>query len=88
MGSFYHKTIFSLVDDGVDRPEPREGTVPEPSEYMCLVRARSKSKKLSTVVKHEDVPRFMEVLGKTMKSNMDGLKKVKKTKNKSKAALG
>lgn len=43
---------------------------------------------LSTVIKQHDVPKFMELFGKVMKSNMDGLKKVKKTKNKAKAAQG
>lgn len=43
---------------------------------------------LSTVVKQHDVPKFMELFSKVMKSNMDGLKKIKKTKNKTKAAQG
>uniref|UniRef100_A0A1B0CS58 Integrator complex subunit 11 n=2 Tax=Lutzomyia longipalpis TaxID=7200 RepID=A0A1B0CS58_LUTLO len=45
--------------DGNDRPQPREGRprLPEPEEYMCLIRAKSKTHKLSTVVKRSDVPR-------------------------------
>jgi signal recognition particle subunit SRP14 len=43
---------------------------------------------LSTVIKSEDVPRIMESFGKIMKASMDGLKKVKRVKNKSKAAQG
>ncbi|XP_063705046.1 signal recognition particle 14 kDa protein [Culicoides brevitarsis] len=81
-------TITLKRYDGNDKPTPKEGTLPKPEEYMCLIRAKSKSKKLSTVVKQHDVPKFMELFGKVMKSNMDGLKKVKKTKNKAKAAQG
>lgn len=76
------------IDDGSERPKPREGVVPEPSEYLCLIRARSKSRKISTVVNQNEVPKFMELFGKSLKTNMDGLKKIKKTKNKGKAAQG
>uniref|UniRef100_U5EM27 Signal recognition particle 14 kDa protein n=1 Tax=Corethrella appendiculata TaxID=1370023 RepID=U5EM27_9DIPT len=83
-------TITLKRYDGNDKPTPREGrpALPKPEEYMCLIRAKSKNKKLSTVVKHNDVGRVMESYGKIMKSNMDGLKKVKKNKNKSKAVQG
>ncbi|XP_075148748.1 signal recognition particle 14 [Haematobia irritans] len=76
--------------NGHDRPKPREGNpaLPEPEEYMCLMRAQSKSKKISTVVKHEDVPKMMTMYAQFMKSNMDGLKRVKKVKSKAKAAKG
>ena len=75
-----------ITDDGNDRPEPREGRepLPQPEENMCLIRAKSKRKKLSTVVKHDDVGRVMESYAKIMKASMDGLKKVKKTKSKPK----
>lgn len=43
---------------------------------------------LSTVVKHTNVPKMMEEYSKVMKSSMDGLKRVKKVKNKAKAAQG
>jgi signal recognition particle subunit SRP14 len=49
---------------------------------------KAKNKKLSTVVNKSDLPRFMEQYGKIMKANMDGLKKVKRVKNKSKALQG
>uniref|UniRef100_A0A1B0DFS1 Signal recognition particle 14 kDa protein n=2 Tax=Phlebotomus papatasi TaxID=29031 RepID=A0A1B0DFS1_PHLPP len=76
--------------DGNDRPQPREGRpkLPEPEEYMCIIRAKSKNKKLSTVVKRSDVPRVMENYARVMKICMDGLKRVKKVKTKAKAAQG
>ncbi|XP_040167214.1 signal recognition particle 14 kDa protein [Anopheles arabiensis] len=76
--------------DGHDRPKPREGKppLPTPAEYSCLIRARSGAKKLSTVVKRDEVAKFMESYSKVLKSSMDGLKKVKKVKNKAKAAQG
>lgn len=79
--------IYIFLDDGHDRPTPRAGrpALPPPEEYRCLVRAQSKSKKLSTIVRQDDVPRIMEGYAKLMKSSMDGLKKVKKVKNKAKA---
>lgn len=79
-----------ILDNGIDKPKPREGRPPhpEPKEMFCLVRMKSKSKKLSTVVSKKDLPKFMELYGKIMKANMDGLKKVKRVKNKSKALQG
>ncbi|XP_037947219.1 signal recognition particle 14 kDa protein [Teleopsis dalmanni] len=76
--------------NGHDRPIPREGKppLPEPDTYMCLMRAQSKSKKISTIVRQEDVPTMMSLYGQFMKSNMDGLKRVKKVKSKAKAAKG
>ncbi|XP_001658168.2 signal recognition particle 14 kDa protein [Aedes aegypti] len=76
--------------DGHDRPKPRDGKppLPKPAEYQCLIRARSRSKKLSTVVRHDEVAKFMESYSKVLKSSMDGLKKIKKVKNKAKAAQG
>ncbi|KFB45561.1 signal recognition particle, 14kD, putative [Anopheles sinensis] len=76
--------------DGNDRPKPREGKapLPIPAEYSCLIRARSRAQKLSTVVKRDEVAKFMESYSKVLKSSMDGLKKVKKVKNKAKAAQG
>ncbi|GAB0093595.1 Signal recognition particle 14 kDa protein [Sergentomyia squamirostris] len=76
--------------DGNDKPQPREGhpRLPQPDEYMCLIRAKSKNKKLSTVVKKNDVPRVMENYARIMKICMDGLKRVKKVKSKAKAAQG
>ncbi|EDW16531.1 signal recognition particle 14 kDa protein isoform X1 [Drosophila mojavensis] len=74
--------------DGHDRPVPREGRkpLPKPETYMCLMRAQFKSKKISTVVRQEDVPTMMAMYSQFMKSKMDGLKRVKKVKAKAKAA--
>lgn len=81
--------IIFPADDGHDKPKPREGKPPLPiSEYKCLIRAQSKSKKLSTVVNQNEIMKFMEAYGKVMKTSMDGLKKVKKLKTKSKVAHG
>lgn len=47
--------IFSIpktTDDGNDKPEPREGSLPKPEEYMCLIRAKSKSKKVRKVTNY------------------------------------
>lgn len=76
--------------NGQNRPKPREGRpdLPEPEVFLCLMRAQAKSKKISTIVRQEDVPRMMNMYGQFMKSNMDGLKRVKKAKSKSKATKG
>ncbi|XP_004523312.1 signal recognition particle 14 kDa protein [Ceratitis capitata] len=76
--------------NGHDKPKPREGrpALPEPETYMCLMRAQTKSKKISTIVRQEDVPKMMNMYAQFMKSNMDGLKRVKKVKSKAKAAKG
>lgn len=75
------------TDDGRTRPIPRQSLppLPEPTSYQCLIRAQSRSAKLSTVVHPTDVARVMEQYARIMKSSMDGLKKVKKTKSKTKA---
>lgn len=79
-----------FIDDGIDKPKPREGkpTYPEPAENYCLIRMKAKNKKISTVVKKSDISKVMESYGKIMKANMDGLKKVKRPKNKTKALQG
>uniref|UniRef100_A0A1A9ULZ5 Signal recognition particle 14 kDa protein n=2 Tax=Glossina TaxID=44049 RepID=A0A1A9ULZ5_GLOAU len=76
--------------NGHDRPVPREGKppLPKPEEYMCLMRVHSKSKKISTVVRREDVPKMVTMYAQFMRSNLDGLKRVKKVKSKAKAAKG
>lgn len=87
---FLRETLFYILDDGIDKPKPREGKPqhPEPNENYCLIRMKAKNKKLSTVVKQTDITKFMESYGKIMKANMDGLKKVKRVKNKTKALQG
>jgi signal recognition particle subunit SRP14 len=73
--------------DGRTKPTPREGRkpLPEPSEYMCLIRAGLKNKKISTVVHPKDVNKFQQAYSSMLKGNLDGLKKLKKTKTKAKA---
>lgn len=79
--SVYHHVFFpdynlfisfaAIADDGHDRPTPREGKPPLPqSEFKCLIRAQSKSKKLSTVVNQNEIMKFMEAYGKVMKTSI------------------
>lgn len=82
-------TKSSLIsDDGIDKATPNSSSEPvESSENLCLIRMKAKSKKITTVVKATDVSKLMESYGKVMKANMDGLKKVKRVKNKSSKAM-
>ncbi|KAK8397764.1 hypothetical protein O3P69_004515 [Scylla paramamosain] len=83
--------------DGRTRPHPKPRRLkngkmskvtplPEPDEYSCLVRAKSKNKKISTVVSAADAMKFQLQFAQFLRSNMDGLKKEKKTKKKVKKA--
>ncbi|XP_021918252.1 signal recognition particle 14 kDa protein isoform X1 [Zootermopsis nevadensis] len=76
-----------LLDDGRTKPTPRDGKkpFPEPSEYMCLMRATLRNKKISTVVHPKEVNKFQQAYCNLLKGNLDGLKKLKKTKTKAKA---
>ncbi|KAJ8957665.1 hypothetical protein NQ318_017557 [Aromia moschata] len=73
--------------DGRDRPIPRPGKppLPEPAEHMCLVRAKFRSKKISTVIHQKDINKFQVAYSSLLKGNLDGLKKLKKPKTKTKA---
>uniref|UniRef100_A0A1B6GLV5 Signal recognition particle 14 kDa protein n=1 Tax=Cuerna arida TaxID=1464854 RepID=A0A1B6GLV5_9HEMI len=73
--------------DGISKPEPREGNkpLPEPTEYTCLIRAKVNNKKLATIVHSRDVNKFQLAYCNLLKGNLDGLKKLKKSKAKSKA---
>lgn len=77
--------LFS--DDGIDKPKPREGRPPHPvpQEHMCLVRAKFRSKKIATVIHQQDVNKFQVAYSSLLKGNLDGLKKLKKPKTKTKA---
>ena len=55
---------------------------PEPSEYMCIMRAVLKKDKISTIVHAKDVNKFQLAYCNLLKSNMDGLKRQKKQKTK------
>ncbi|CAG9861806.1 unnamed protein product [Phyllotreta striolata] len=72
--------------NGKNRPIPRAGKppLPEPQEQMCLVRARSKSKKIATVIHQKDINKFQVAYSNLLKGNLDGLKKLKKPKTKAK----
>uniref|UniRef100_A0A0A9XU48 Signal recognition particle 14 kDa protein n=1 Tax=Lygus hesperus TaxID=30085 RepID=A0A0A9XU48_LYGHE len=73
--------------DGRTKPTPKDKTkkLPEPSEYLCLLRASTNQKKISTVVHPKDVNKFQLAYCSLLRGNMDGLKKVKKAKPKTKA---
>ncbi|KAK5648261.1 hypothetical protein RI129_003153 [Pyrocoelia pectoralis] len=73
--------------DGRTRPIPREGRppLPEPQEHMCLIRAKLKTKKIATVVHQKDINKFQVAYSSLLKGNIDGLKKLKKMKTKTKA---
>ncbi|XP_043203986.1 signal recognition particle 14 kDa protein-like isoform X1 [Amphibalanus amphitrite] len=80
-------TVTMKRYDGRNRPEPRPGTknaaknpLPKPEQYQCLVRARLRQKKISTVVSGQNVEKFQEAYSKLMLSSMDSLKRVKKAK--------
>ncbi|MPC15605.1 Signal recognition particle protein [Portunus trituberculatus] len=86
-----------VPDDGRTRPHPKPRRLkngkmskvtplPEPDEYSCLVRAKSKKKKISTVISAADAMKFQLQFAQFLRSNMDGLKKEKKTKKKVKKA--
>ncbi|ENN70695.1 signal recognition particle 14 kDa protein [Dendroctonus ponderosae] len=65
-------------------PRPSKPPLPEPSEHMCLVRAKSRAKKIATVIHQKDVNKFQVAYSSLLKGNLDGLKKLKKSKAKSK----
>ncbi|XP_065167576.1 signal recognition particle 14 kDa protein [Atheta coriaria] len=73
--------------DGHNKPTPRAGRppLPEPTEYMCLIRAKSRTKKIATVVHQRDINKFQVAYSSLLKGNLDGLKKLKKPKTKTKA---
>lgn len=80
-----------ISDDGNNTATPVESkavnNLVDSSENLCLIRMKAKSKKITTVVKSTDVSKLMESYGKVLKANMDGLKKVKRIKNKSSKAM-
>lgn len=79
------KLIITHIDDGRTKPIPRGDNPPkEPEEYSCLFKAALRSKKLSTVVTAAQLADFQTAFSSTLRANMDGLKKTKKTKAKRK----
>lgn len=83
--NFVNTCVYT--DDGHDRPKPREGKppLPEPQENMCIVRAKSRTKKIATVIHQRDINKFQVAYSSLLKGNLDGLKKLKKPKAKTKA---
>ncbi|XP_034940019.1 signal recognition particle 14 kDa protein [Chelonus insularis] len=69
--------------NGHNKPVPREGRapLPKPTEYLCLVRASLRSKKISTVIHSKDVNKFQQAYWNLLKTNINGLKKLKKVKS-------
>ena len=67
---------------GKSKIPPASEPHPEPSEYMCLVRAVFKSEKISTVIHSKEINKFQLAYCNLLKSNMDGLKRQKKQKAK------
>ncbi|KAG8036498.1 hypothetical protein G9C98_003820 [Cotesia typhae] len=69
--------------NGHNKPEPRKGNppLPKPTEYLCLVRAKLHSKKISTVIHSKDVNKFQQAYWNLLKANINGLKKLKKVKS-------
>ena len=78
---FYRKYLVSFQFQNPKIP-PASEPHPEPSEYMCLVRAVFKNEKISTVVHSKEVNKFQLAYCNLLKSNMDGLKRQKKQKTK------
>jgi len=70
--------------DGRNKPKPRKGSVADPTEYKCLLRASLGNKKLSTVVNQKDVNKFHMAYTNLLKGYMDGLKKKDKKTGKTK----
>lgn len=75
-----------FADDGRTRPQPRDGSpaVKDP-QYKCLVRAQSRSKKISTVIEQYDVEKFSTAYSNLLKCSVNGLKRLKKPKKKAMA---
>ncbi|XP_011697130.1 PREDICTED: signal recognition particle 14 kDa protein [Wasmannia auropunctata] len=69
--------------NGHNKPVPRKGRppLPTPTEYLCLVRASLRNKKISTVIHSKDVNKFQQAYWNLLKTNVSGLKKLKKTKS-------
>ncbi|XP_026314859.1 signal recognition particle 14 kDa protein isoform X3 [Hyposmocoma kahamanoa] len=72
--------------DGRTKPEPRDGKpVIKNPQYKCLVRAQSRSKKISTVIEQTDVETFSTAYSNLLKTSVNGLKRLKKPKKKAMA---
>lgn len=82
-----NKHVFiPIPDDGRTKPTPRDGqpAVKNP-EYKCLIRAQSRSNKISTVIEQRDVEKFSTAYSNLLKTSVNGLKRLKKPKKKAMA---
>eukprot|EP00095_Tigriopus_kingsejongensis_P000829 maker-scaffold63_size435493-snap-gene-2.16 protein:Tk00829 transcript:maker-scaffold63_size435493-snap-gene-2.16-mRNA-1 annotation:"signal recognition particle 14 kda protein" len=64
-----------------DRPD-----LPPNGEYLCILRARLKNEKISSIVNSGDINQFQVAYCNLLRSNIDGLTRQKKVKTKKKAA--
>ncbi|KAG5315637.1 SRP14 protein, partial [Pseudoatta argentina] len=69
--------------NGHNKPVPRKGRppLPTPTEYLCLVRASLRNKKITTIIHSKDVNKFQQAYWNLLKTNISGLKKLKKAKS-------
>ncbi|KAF2362052.1 Signal recognition particle SRP14 subunit [Trinorchestia longiramus] len=59
--------------------------LPEPETYSCLLRARHRSKTISSVVKATEVVKYQAQFAQFLRSSMDGLRKEKKPRKRVKS---
>ena len=83
---------MTLAEKGKSQGRGKKNTQPEykyrsdsssleySGDYMCLIRAVYKNKKISCVVQARDINKFQLAYSSLLKSNMDGLKRHKKQK--------
>ncbi|XP_045527234.1 signal recognition particle 14 kDa protein [Pieris brassicae] len=79
-------TVTMKRYDGRKAPNPKGGLAITNPEYKCLMRAQCHSKKISTVVEQKDVETFTNAYSNLLKTNINGLKRLKKPKKKAMAA--
>ncbi|KAJ8977028.1 hypothetical protein NQ317_013477 [Molorchus minor] len=69
--------------DGRDRPIPRPDKppdkLPEPHEHMCLVKAKFRSKKISTVIHQKDINKFQVAYSSLLKRQPGRIEEIKET---------
>ncbi|XP_012243780.1 signal recognition particle 14 [Bombus vancouverensis nearcticus] len=81
---FSGSIVFTIKRfNGHNKPVPRKGkpALPTPAEFLCLIRATCRSKKISTVVHIKDINKFHQAYWNSLKSSINGLKKLKKVKS-------
>ena len=70
------------------KPAKKEGEkdASQPDEHLCLIRAKSGNKKLSTNVSSKDVTKFQMNMAVVMRTNCTALKRKEKLKKEKKKA--